>query len=233
CGGHPGWAPTQATPTVVLRFDVDALADNPAITGVLERLSRSVRGPVHVTTRTAQRILCDAAISLVFTNGSTILGSTATGGRIPTPLRRALLERDGGCRFPGCTTNATQCDAHHIRHRIHDGATTEDNLLLLCSQHHHAIHDGRWAITLHPDRTATFTRRGVTHTTAPRAHRHLHPTTTPPKTERRRSNRTQRKRWLDDKARHQPTAPDPALTGGAAHGNRPPPTTDPDPPLPF
>ena len=32
------------------------------------------------------------------------------------------------------------------------------NLLPLCSEHHHQVHDAGWHLTLHPDRTITLHR---------------------------------------------------------------------------
>ena len=44
---------------------------------------------------------------------------------ISPALRRALIERDGGCRFPGC--RAGRCDAHHLKHWADGGETSLDN----------------------------------------------------------------------------------------------------------
>ena len=60
---------------------------------------------------------------------------------ISTPLRRALKERDHGCRFPGCT-NTRFVDGHHIQHWADGGETKLDNLILLCSYHHQRVHEG-------------------------------------------------------------------------------------------
>ena len=47
---------------------------------------------------------------------------------------------DRSCRFPGCT--ARRCDAHHVEHWVDGGATSLDNLMLLCRRHHRAVHEG-------------------------------------------------------------------------------------------
>jgi len=36
------------------------------------------------------------------------------------------------------------------------GFTDLENLLPLCSKHHHLVHDGRWTLTLLADRTLTI-----------------------------------------------------------------------------
>jgi hypothetical protein len=62
---------------------------------------------------------------------------------VPPPMRRAVSVRDGRCRFPGCDRPPTWCDAHHIVHWADGGPTAMSNLILLCRQHHRAIHAGR------------------------------------------------------------------------------------------
>lgn len=64
---------------------------------------------------------------------------------VSTPLKRALWSRDRGCTFPGCP-NRRYIDAHHIRHWADGGETSIENLTLLCSHHHRALHEGRFAI---------------------------------------------------------------------------------------
>ncbi len=66
--------------------------------------------------------------------------------------RCALALRDGGCSFPGCTAPPEDCDAHHIVHWRHGGATDLDNLTLACwATHHRLVHDGGWHIVAGPD----------------------------------------------------------------------------------
>jgi hypothetical protein len=48
----------------------------------------------------------------------------------------ALIARDGGCSFPGCTHPASWCDRHHILDWILGGFTDLNNLTLLCRYHH-------------------------------------------------------------------------------------------------
>jgi len=57
----------------------------------------------------------------------------------------ALLARDGGCRHPGCGSRIG-LEAHHVKHWRRGGLTIMANLVLLCRRHHHAHHDGEFAI---------------------------------------------------------------------------------------
>jgi hypothetical protein len=67
---------------------------------------------------------------------------------IPVAIRRALSARDARCQFPGCT--ARRCDAHHITHWADGGATSLDNLLLLCRRHHRLVHEGGYEVAREP-----------------------------------------------------------------------------------
>ena len=58
---------------------------------------------------------------------------------ISPALRRALVERDRVCRFPGC--GQSRCDAHHVKHWADGGETSLDNTLLLCRFHHRLVHE--------------------------------------------------------------------------------------------
>jgi predicted restriction endonuclease len=57
-------------------------------------------------------------------------------------IRRALVERDRTCAFPGCERHQSWCDAHHILHWADGGPTALGNLVLLCRRHHRAVHEG-------------------------------------------------------------------------------------------
>ncbi|NNE13173.1 MAG: HNH endonuclease, partial [Ilumatobacter sp.] len=61
------------------------------------------------------------------------------------------------------------CRIHHIHWWWkHHGPTNLDNLIPLCEQHHHLVHEGGWNLTMTPDRTATWTRPdGQTYWTGP------------------------------------------------------------------
>jgi hypothetical protein len=55
-------------------------------------------------------------------------------------LKRALWSRDRGGSFPGCRSTRYM-DAHHIKHWTNGGATSLDNLTLLCTYHHTLLHE--------------------------------------------------------------------------------------------
>jgi len=98
-------------------------------------------GP-HVTAVTSRRVACDCSRTVIKEDEN---GEPLSIGRrsrsIPSPMRRALKARDGGCRFPGCS-NHKFVDGHHIIHWADGGETCLDNLVLLCRHHHHLVHEG-------------------------------------------------------------------------------------------
>jgi hypothetical protein len=95
---------------------------------------------------TVKRLTCDGSVVIVTEDDR---GAPLDVGRkqrvVSTPLKRALWSRDRGCTFPGCR-NRRYMDAHHIRHWADGGETSLENLTLLCSHHHRALHEGRFAI---------------------------------------------------------------------------------------
>ncbi|MEP4593339.1 MAG: HNH endonuclease signature motif containing protein, partial [Ilumatobacter sp.] len=71
--------------------------------------------------------------------------------------RRALRGLYATCAIPGCSTGFDRCKLHHVVWWRNGGATDLDNLLPVCSRHHHAIHDGGWNVQLGPNRELTLT----------------------------------------------------------------------------
>jgi hypothetical protein len=66
---------------------------------------------------------------------------------IPPALRRHIICRDQGrCVVPGCR-HTTFVDLHHIELRAEGGRHAADNLIVLCSAHHRAVHHGQLVIT--------------------------------------------------------------------------------------
>jgi hypothetical protein len=63
----------------------------------------------------------------------------------------ALIARDAGCSFPGCTHPPSWSDRHHIKDWIDGGNTDLDNLTLVCRYHHtHFLQKG-WTCEMNGD----------------------------------------------------------------------------------
>jgi hypothetical protein len=118
---------------------------------------------------TVQRLVCDAGIHRVITNGrSSILDYGTTTRTVPAPLFNALVIRDRHCRFPGCDRPPDWTETHHVRWVLDGGPTALDNLTLQCSRHHHLLHSPGWHAKLLPDATLEVTDpRGQVHTSGP------------------------------------------------------------------
>ena len=104
-----------------------------------------------------RRLACDAGvIPAVLGSEGDVLDLGLRRRTVSVALRNALVLRDGGCTFPGCDRPTSWCDAHHLRHWADGGPTDLDNLALLCSGHHHAVHEGGWYLSRRPDAILEF-----------------------------------------------------------------------------
>jgi hypothetical protein len=124
---------------VVIHVDAPVLADADAPgQSVLEE-------GTHVSAETSRRLACDAS-RVVMQHGrdGRVMEVAAQTRTIPPAIRRALLYRDHGCRFPGCGVRVGQ--AHHIHHWAQGGPTKLSNLALLCRRHHRAVHEEGYQI---------------------------------------------------------------------------------------
>jgi len=118
---------------------------------------------------TLGRLACDAGIHRVVTDcRSAILDYGTTTRSVPAPLYNALIIRDRHCRYPGCDRPPDWTEAHHVRWVTRGGPTALDNLVLLCTRHHHLLHAPGWHTKLLPDNTLEITDpHGHTHTSNP------------------------------------------------------------------
>ena len=98
---------------------------------------------------------CDAAVvAMVHAKDGALLNVGRRTRTIPPHIRRALEERDRGCRFPGCACRFTE--AHHVKHWADGGETSLRNTLLLCRRHHRTVHEGRIKVGTDRDGTVLF-----------------------------------------------------------------------------
>ena len=82
-------------------------------------------------------------------------------------LAALVRQRDGRCRFPGCTVAARFCDLDHVR-PWPAGSTRADNLVCLCRRHHRVKQRHGWTARLTPDAVLAWTTpTGQTRTTHP------------------------------------------------------------------
>ena len=138
---------------------------------------RTGPGPLHPATRERlQHTLLEWSIDLLsgpagfpaylrshllparFTSLSQPLDLGRTTRTVPPQLRKAVIQRDKKCRFPGCEQPPSVCQIHHLIPWAQGGATALGNLALFCRFHHViVIHRWGWKITCHPNGTTTAT----------------------------------------------------------------------------
>ncbi len=103
---------------------------------------------------TARMLACDAAvIPAVLRGPSEVIDVGRAMRTFTAACRKAILLRDVGCVFPGCTMPGAWCDNHHIEPWANGGPSNLDNAALLCRRHHTLVHRDLWRIRLGVDRT--------------------------------------------------------------------------------
>jgi Domain of unknown function (DUF222) len=163
----------------IVQLNADALADiarlslssadaPPALRGavVVTRIDNGalVTGEGHATIdgidqpisgASAREIAASAGIiPLILGRKSEVLDLGRAARRFTPAQKLALIERDGGCAWPGCHRPPSHTQAHHIRWWKRDrGKTNLSNGIMLCSHHHHRVHDDGWHIEVREHRT--------------------------------------------------------------------------------
>jgi hypothetical protein len=136
--------------TIVVHVDESALATGEGV-GHLENGI-----PLHA--ETVRRLACNGRMQLMIDRpGAEPFGVGRASRKLPAWLLRHVKDRDGGCRFPGCT-HYRWLHAHHIRHWARGGPTDSDNLVMLCGYHHRLVHDAGWKMNANDDGTLEFVR---------------------------------------------------------------------------
>ena len=106
-----------------------------------------IAGVGAIETATAQKLACDSPLlGAVVDKHGQVLALGRTRRLVTKAQRRALMIRDGMCRYPGCH-QIRHLKAHHRVPWIAGGRTDLDNLILLCQWHHTAVHEGGVTIT--------------------------------------------------------------------------------------
>lgn len=137
-----------ARPLVHIHCDIDT-----ASTGPHERSVSETSEGSHLPPESLQRLLCDSVTQAVVFDSSGKAIDVGRRSRTATDKQWAALRSTyRTCAWHGCERPIDHCQAHHIQFWEHDGPTDLDNLVPLCSHHHHRVHDLRWQLKLLPDR---------------------------------------------------------------------------------
>ncbi len=104
--------------------------------------------PAHL----AEKLTCEGAVSPLWEREGVPVRLGRTRRIVPPRVRALILDRDRGCRYPGCPASVrSHLDIHHIRHWLHGGPTDPENLIAVCPFHHDAHHGGLYTIRGNPD----------------------------------------------------------------------------------
>ena len=96
-------------------------------------------GPVPVAH--AREVLSHGLLELVITDGVDVTTVVSSTRHVPTALRIAIAERDDGrCKIRGCDRRYG-VERHHTLGFAEHHRTAYDTLGVLCSRHHHLVHD--------------------------------------------------------------------------------------------
>ena len=148
-----GQAPTHGgdRPRVVVTISLDALRTGLGMGTLCSSGECLSAGDIR-------RLACDADIIPATLGGTSQILDLGRGNRLFTgPTRQALVLRDRGCVFPGCTAPPTICEGHHITPWWNGGRTDLGNAVLLCPCHHRIIEprptdqENQWQVRIAAD----------------------------------------------------------------------------------
>jgi hypothetical protein len=112
---------------------------------------------IALTPAAARRLACEAAILPLVLGGDGVPLDAGRSRRLATrEQRRALAAMYATCGLPGCGVRFERCRIHHLDPWLPTGPTDLDNLIPVCSRHHHDVHEGGWKLTMTPDRVITL-----------------------------------------------------------------------------
>lgn len=171
-----GELPDRGGVSTTLLFTMSA---DQAATGI--GLARTGHGAL-VPARTALSHSGDARMQTVVLSAVKGIEGYSTIQRLFTEGQRlAMVARDGGCSFPGCTAPPQQCQAHHVVDHALGGPTSVTNGTLLCGYHHHTFEMRGWRCEMRDGRPLWRPPAWIDRTEAPRRnHAHDPPMPDPP-----------------------------------------------------
>ena len=142
-------APVRAE--VVVHIDLETLTSGLHTAGTC----RTALG-ADIPVETVRRLACEAHIIPVVLDGHSVPIDVGRSKRLATAAQRRALESIyPHCAIPDCHITFDRCNIHHIDYWAGSvsgggGLTNLDNMVPLCSRHHHAAHEGGWKLTLDP-----------------------------------------------------------------------------------
>ena len=125
---------------LIVLIDLETLQDGLHEASVCETFDGQPLPPA-----TVRRLACEAEIIPVVLGGDGRVVDVGRARRLATgDQRRALHALHQTCAAPDCPVRFGDCDIHHLEEWKQGGLTNLENLIPLCSKHHHLIHEGQW-----------------------------------------------------------------------------------------
>ncbi|HEY4608205.1 MAG TPA: DUF222 domain-containing protein [Ilumatobacteraceae bacterium] len=114
--------------------------------------------PIELPVETIRRMACLAEVTPIIVGGDGVRMHLGRTTRLATAnQRKALRAMYRGCAVPGCCAAWDSVVIHHLKHYHRGGDTDIENLVPLCSKHHHLAHEGGWKFALDRLRNLTIT----------------------------------------------------------------------------
>jgi hypothetical protein len=143
---------SQGSELVVL-IDETSLRAGLEHAGTVCEVSSGVSLPVAAV----RKLLCEATVFPLVLGGDGRVLDHGAGRRLASPeQRRALRAMYRSCAWPGCAVRFSSCHVHHTVPFAWNERTVLDELVPVCSHHHHQIHDLGWHLAVDGERTVTI-----------------------------------------------------------------------------
>ena len=145
---------------IVVHIDYELLSGHANSGGLGEaRACRTLNGS-ELTVETIRRLACEAEIIPLVLDGKSVPLDVGKSKRLASAYqRRALAAVHETCAIDGCSVKFSHCEPHHIDYWENGGATDLNNLVPLCSRHHHAAHEGGWKLSLNTETRELLVQR--------------------------------------------------------------------------
>lgn len=151
--GHHQVRPVEADITVIV--DAESLTTGELDDGSLCETAAGAPLPPE----SVRRLLCNGRVTpVVVDSRGVVLNAGRTIRHANRHQRRALRAMYRSCAFSGCDVPFQRCEIHHVRPWEHGGQTDLDQMIPICSRHHHVVHEDGWRLDLDPDRTLAIIR---------------------------------------------------------------------------
>jgi hypothetical protein len=133
--------PAGARPTLIAKVDISDVDGRSGTVGQLASAGRLASTP-WLGRQVTDTLSCNADLIVSIVDGQRPLAEFRATKRLPERIRRQVLWRDMGCRWPGCRSPLAHADVHHLNEDPRDHRA--DNLLTLCRRHHRRLHSTFW-----------------------------------------------------------------------------------------